>query len=669
MIHSRFRRWAWVILSTTLFFNCTSEEDNGGENSCDGADCVLAGRGGQGGKGGESGGTHVDPTQPGGVQWSKDFPGVSDRYLSWVTRGPGEDLVVTGFFTGTIDLGGGSLSSGEKWANSEPEYSVFVARLAGDGSHIWSKRLGGAGSARAQGTAVDAKGNVLLVGSFTGSLTVGETSLVSAGKSDVFLVSLDSKGIPKWAKQFGDAEEQAGNAVGVDSEGNVFITGVLTGSTDFGKGALTSAGAQDIFLAKFTSDGEPIWSRRFGDASAQRAISIAVDGMDGLILTGSFYGKLNLGGKTLTSAGGSDAFVARFNAEGEHAWSRCLGDSADQVGRAIAIDAKHRVVWAGDFAGQIDPGSNNGSTTILSGCTGVGKYGYIANGHCYSYKSEEKTYEEARSTCTALGDGWTLTALSSQDELTFLQKTFDLSKAVWLGGNDIAADGTWAWETGEPFSFAPWGEGEPNGGTNENCAELKGGKLNDLPCGEKRAFLCEQMESTKEGSGGASGAGGADGAAGVGGGDSAGGAAGAGGAVESPTVVKSKGGLDAFLVQLDATGQTLWSHSIGAEDDQRLWTVTYDAQGNIVIGGDMAGPISLGSTPLAEGRILFASLDPSGKVRWADRFGPDIGQGLAVTSTSKSIFAAGVFSGAVDFGDRSHDAADRIGAFLLSLTP
>lgn len=662
--------WLGVALGAVVALNCDSgsEASSGeGELCKGGASCGTAGKSGQSG---HSGGPTSDPDQPGGTQWSKHFSGVSDRYLSWATPAPGDEMVLAGFFVGTIDLGGDPLSSGEKWTSSEPEYAVFVARLKSNGEHVWSKRFGGAGSARAQGAAVDAKGTIWLVGSFTGALTFGETTLTSAGKSDVFLAHLDSKGTPLWAKQFGDADEQVGNAVGVDSEGNVVFSGVLSGSADFGGGPLTSAGAQDIFLAKLDKDGNHLWSRRFGDATAQRALGMAVDGSEGLILTGSFNGQLDLGGGPLISAGGSDAFVARFNAEGQHAWSRRFGDSADQIGRSVAVDADHRVALIGDFSGQIETGPADGDPALPSGCSGANRASYIANGHCYSYQSTEKTYDEAHAACGALGSGWTLASLNSLDELTFLQKSFELTKSVWLGASDTAADGTWVWETGEPFVYAPWHEGEPNGGTNENCAELTQGKMNDLPCGELRAFLCEKNNLPSAGSGGAAGAAGTSGDGGAGAGDSAGSGGSAGGAGGgSPTALKSKGGLDLFVAKFDSTGRKLWAQSIGAEDDQRGWAIGFDGTGNVVISGDATGAIDLGQGALPEGHVLAASFDPGGKLRWGNRFGPGIGQGLTLATTPKRIFVGGVFSKTIDFGSGPLDASDRVGAFLVALTP
>jgi hypothetical protein len=92
-----------------------------------------------------------------------------------------------------------------------------------------------------------------------------------------------------WSKSFGGSDHDYGSSVSVDSSGNVYITGWFKSSSiDFGGGALTNAGSGDIFLAKFDSNGNHLWSKRFGGSSNDWGHSVSVDSSGSIYGTGFF---------------------------------------------------------------------------------------------------------------------------------------------------------------------------------------------------------------------------------------------------------------------------------------------------------------------------------------------------------------------------------------------
>ncbi len=136
---------------------------------------------------------------------------------------------------------------------------------------VWSKSFGSSGEQRVTSVAVDANGNVVIVGFFTGTMTFGAKTLISAGMNDYYLAKLDRLGNSVFAMQFGDASDNGTIVqVAVDKNGNIVLAGELTGSANFGSGPLTSLGNQDAFVAAFDTGGNPLWSKRFGDSDVQR---------------------------------------------------------------------------------------------------------------------------------------------------------------------------------------------------------------------------------------------------------------------------------------------------------------------------------------------------------------------------------------------------------------
>ncbi len=190
-----------------------------------------------------------------------------------------------------------------------------VARLDASGSFLWYHDFGDYYNRAYASVAADGTGNVVLLGFFNGEVDFGGGSLTSAGETDMFLAKFDPNGAHLWSKRFGDAEPQGGGSIATADLDHIVITGSLNGTLDLGGGALVSAGSSDIFLAEFGPAGNHLWSRRYGDADQQYSTSLAAHGSGNIVLTGALSGSADFGGGPLTSAGGSDVFLAKFMEE------------------------------------------------------------------------------------------------------------------------------------------------------------------------------------------------------------------------------------------------------------------------------------------------------------------------------------------------------------------
>jgi hypothetical protein len=281
--------------------------------------------------------------------WSKRFGDASDQYDPALAVDVWGDVIVVGGFEGTIDFGGGALTHAGGG-------DVFVAKFGPGGVHLWSKRFGDGDVQKANAVAVDATGNVVITGILRGTTNFGGGSLTSAGINDVFVAKFTPDGAHVWSKWFGDAGNQFSTGVAVAPLGRVAVTGNFEGTVDFGGGALTSGGDYDIFLATFGSDGAHLWSKRFGDGISQSAEAVTADASGDFIITGSLHGSADFGGSPLTSAGGADVFVARFGSDGNHAWSARFGDGSSQQAFGVAADASGSTIIAGRLEGAIDFG-------------------------------------------------------------------------------------------------------------------------------------------------------------------------------------------------------------------------------------------------------------------------------------------------------------------------
>jgi hypothetical protein len=341
------------------------------------------------------------PPRTGDLLFRRELP---DHGASVAVDPDDDSLIVAGHFDGTLDLGGGPMTSASG-------IDLFVARFARDGHPIWSRRYGGPARQTATAVAVDGAGDILVAATTQGDLDLGAATLSGpglalakltpagdpiwsrifpgtgsirqirtgpaggvvlrgwfsggplnlggpdlddgGGASSTFVAKLDADGRHVWSKGYGDKDLQAALGVDVDGAGNVVVVGRLAESFDFGGGALTSAGELDAFVVKYGPSGDYLAGYNFGDDSNQIATSVTVDRDDNIVLIGYNYGTIDFNRYTLVNDGPRDMFLAKLGPDGRHAWSKGFdGGNADLV----ASDAAGNILLAGAFRGTIHLG-------------------------------------------------------------------------------------------------------------------------------------------------------------------------------------------------------------------------------------------------------------------------------------------------------------------------
>ena len=229
---------------------------------------------------------------------------------------------------------------------------AYALKLDSAGTTIWSKNFGGSGGAYAfcRSIAVDASGNVYLAGYFQFA-NLSTPALTKIGIQDAFAFKLDSAGTSIWARHFGGSFASArSNGIAVDASGNVYLGGNFDGA-NLTTPTHNIIGFQDAFAFKLDSAGTSIWSRSFGGSAAVvEGQGIAVDESGNVYLGGYFYSS-NLTTPALTKIGGRDAFTLKLGSTGAGVWARNFGGSgANANGQSIAIDASSNVYLAGNFS-------------------------------------------------------------------------------------------------------------------------------------------------------------------------------------------------------------------------------------------------------------------------------------------------------------------------------
>jgi hypothetical protein len=292
------------------------------------------------------GGAHVWSTRFGGSVAGVD----SAKPVGIVVDGTGAPVVL-GTLNGSANFGGGSLTSAGGG-------DVYLVKYSASGGHLWSRRFGGTQNEVPKGIAIDAAGNVVITGFFRGSADFGGGALVGGSSANGFLAKYSPSGAHVWSRRLSTGTViDEGTAVGMDGAGDVIVAGGFYGTVNFGGGTLTSAGAEDIALLKYSSAGGFLWSKRVGGASDELVTSLAVDTTTGeFVASGYFAGSVNFGGGNLTSAGANDAFVARYNSAGTHAWSRRWGSTFEDKALGVDVDQLGNAAVTGMFTNNVDFG-------------------------------------------------------------------------------------------------------------------------------------------------------------------------------------------------------------------------------------------------------------------------------------------------------------------------
>src|SRR6202167_3519361 len=281
------------------------------------------------------------------------------------------------------------------------EGTAFVARISNDGSQlIYFTFLGTDATSEARAIAVDVSGNAYVTGQ-TRSKTFPVIDALQSGCSrnvsgqctgDAFVAKLNTQGSIVYSTYLGGSGEDAGHAIAIDANGNMYVAGTTT-STDFPtfKPAQSSLGGdQDAFIAEISADGSHLlFATYLGGNGDDESRGIAVDATGNIFVTGSttstdfpvhyaLQPSCVLNSKSLCPG---EAFVAKLSADGStFLYSTYLGGSGGDAANAIAIDPSGSAYITGitnsaDFPvlRPLEPRATGGGDAFVSRLSADGK--------------------------------------------------------------------------------------------------------------------------------------------------------------------------------------------------------------------------------------------------------------------------------------------------------
>ena len=340
---------------------------------------------------------------------------VDTRGLSIATDVSG-NVYTTGVFKARVDF-----DPGPGIYNLDPlgTEDLYISKLDSSGKFLWVKQMSvissSAISVRGKAIATDVAGNVFI----TGDLSENNLS----GKC--FVSKLNSSGNLLWTKQLGGSAN--GTAIKADGVGNVYTTGLLSSQGDFDPGpGIFNLGnfGSTIFISKLDANGNFVWAKEvkgyqdtagsviFGGGGLTGEASIALDGLQNIYISGSFFGIVDFDPGpalyTLTGSGNNgsqDIFVLKLAADGSFVWAKQMGGAYEDLSVSMAVDNSGNIYTVGAFkeTADFDPGpgayiltsANGNPNTFISKLNGSGNFIWakqLAGGIQWCYSATVDNY-------------------------------------------------------------------------------------------------------------------------------------------------------------------------------------------------------------------------------------------------------------------------------------
>jgi hypothetical protein len=213
----------------------------------------------------------------------------------------------------------------------------------------WEHQWGTAQQDEGDGVAVDEDGNVFVAG------TTGADPSANEVYDDAMLSKWNAAHELEWTKTWGTDGNETVTDLARDSAGNLFVTGWTSG--DLGG---TSAGLNDVFLSKLSPSGSVTWSVQAGTAMDDRGIQVAVDAAGNSFVTGPTAGKIG----SDPWLEGNDVFVLKVDPSGNVVWIRQFGTRSDDMGLDIGCLSDGELVVSGQAGGALPESQGTGGAFV-----------------------------------------------------------------------------------------------------------------------------------------------------------------------------------------------------------------------------------------------------------------------------------------------------------------
>tara|TARA_B100000609_G_C17222473_1_gene441254 strand:+ start:4411 stop:5703 length:1293 start_codon:yes stop_codon:yes gene_type:complete len=261
--------------------------------------------------------------------------GTSAMYLSYLVSGSGISTIGTKSVTSTKNvnqLGGARFSVGG--TNPTTDWAQLTTDLTSNMT--------------AGPVAVDANGHLYILGTFSGTVKFGSTTLTANSQLGFIAKMNGTTGAWMWAKKMGGASRNYFGGLVSDQAGHLYISGACAKPCTFGSITANPPGQSGIFLAKVDTNGTFKWVTTGGSGTSSRGYGVTVDAQGNPYIAGHFYLTARFGPISLVTSGSSYIFFAKVDKNtGNWLWAEKAGASRSDAGLLLEFDNGGNLYVAG----------------------------------------------------------------------------------------------------------------------------------------------------------------------------------------------------------------------------------------------------------------------------------------------------------------------------------
>lgn len=260
---------------------------------------------------------------------------------------------------------------------------TFLLKFDVKGELKWSKEIYGENSNDGNAVAVDSNGNVYMAGVFTNTIRLDGVTMIQDSKDlNTYIVKYDTDGKHVWHKILRPQQQQSSDDhhhhnhekgekhshfhpianhitdMKIDKENNFYITGYFSKSIDFDPSEkeylMTADTALDAFIAKYNAQGDFIWGKTLKGDGVNKSNSLTIDSENNVYFTGTFNKKAHLGELNVQDYGGNGIVIGKLNKNGKELWLKQITNTKNNSGNCIYADKNDNLFLVGNIGSRTE---------------------------------------------------------------------------------------------------------------------------------------------------------------------------------------------------------------------------------------------------------------------------------------------------------------------------